>query len=55
MSSLVLTHTRFQLTETFRTPIALIGSTFFPAASMVFFVIPFVGSDPSTRPSPRRR
>ena len=46
MSSLVLTHTRFQLTETFRTPIALIGSTFFPAASMVFFVIPFVGSDP---------
>jgi len=46
MSSLVLTHTRFQLTETFRTPIALIGSAFFPAASMVFFVIPFVGSDP---------
>src|SRR5919205_1190935 len=46
MSSLVLTHTRFQLTETLRTPIALIGSAFFPAASMVFFVIPFVGSDP---------
>jgi ABC-2 type transport system permease protein len=46
VSSLVLTHARFQLTETFRIPIALIGSAFFPAASMVFFVIPFVGSDP---------
>lgn len=46
MTSLVLTHTRFQLIETFRIPIALIGSAFFPAASMVFFVIPFVGSDP---------
>jgi ABC-2 type transport system permease protein len=46
MSSLVLTHSRFQLTEIVRTPIALIGSAFFPAASMVFFVIPFVGDDP---------
>jgi ABC-2 type transport system permease protein len=45
MTSLVLTHTRFQLTDTFRTPIAVIGSMFFPAASMVFFVVPFVGSD----------
>lgn len=47
MTSLVLTYTRFQLTDTFRTPIAVIGSLFFPAASMVFFVIPFVGSDPT--------
>ncbi len=46
MTSLVLTNARFQLTETFRIPIAIIGSAFFPAASMVFFVIPFVGSDP---------
>jgi ABC-2 type transport system permease protein len=46
MSSLVLTHARFQLLETVRIPIALIGSTFFPAASMLFFVVPFVGGDP---------
>jgi ABC-2 type transport system permease protein len=46
MSSLALTHARFQLTETLRIPIALVGSTFFPAASMLFFVVPFVGDDP---------
>jgi ABC-2 type transport system permease protein len=46
MSSLVLTHARFQLTETLRMPMALIGSAFFPAASMLFFVVPFVGNDP---------
>ncbi|MFI7602841.1 ABC transporter permease [Actinoplanes sp. NPDC049681] len=45
MSSLALTHARFQLTETLRIPMALIGSAFFPAASMIFFVVPFVGSD----------
>jgi ABC-2 type transport system permease protein len=46
MSSLALTHARFQLTETLRIPIALVGSAFFPAASMLFFVVPFVGDDP---------
>jgi ABC-2 type transport system permease protein len=46
MSSLVLTHTRFQLLETFRIPIAVIGSAFWPAASMLAFVVPFVGHDP---------
>jgi ABC-2 type transport system permease protein len=45
MSSLALTHARFQLTETFRMPIALVGSAFFPAVSMLFFVVPFVGYD----------
>jgi ABC-2 type transport system permease protein len=46
MTSLALTHARFQLLETVRIPIALIGSAFFPAASMLFFVVPFVGDDP---------
>jgi ABC-2 type transport system permease protein len=44
--ALVLTHARFQLLETARTPIAIIGSAFWPAASMLAFVVPFVGSDP---------
>jgi ABC-2 type transport system permease protein len=43
---LALVHARFQLLETVRIPIALIGSAFFPAASMLFFVVPFVGNDP---------
>ncbi|AGZ38596.1 ABC transporter permease [Actinoplanes friuliensis] len=46
MASLALTHARFQLLETVRIPMALIGSAFFPAFSMIFFVVPFVGSDP---------
>lgn len=46
MTSLALTHARFQLLETVRIPIALIGSAFFPAASMLFFVVPFAGGDP---------
>jgi ABC-2 type transport system permease protein len=45
MSSLALIHARFQLIEVFRIPMALIGSAFFPAASMIFFVVPFVGND----------
>jgi len=44
--SLVLTNTRFHLLETLRVPIAVLGSTFFPAASMLFFVVPFAGDDP---------
>jgi ABC-2 type transport system permease protein len=46
MSSLVLTHTRYQLLETVRIPIAVIGSAFWPAASMLAFVVPFAGDDP---------
>jgi ABC-2 type transport system permease protein len=45
MTSLALTHAKFQLLETVRIPIAVIGSAFFPAASMLFFVVPFVGND----------
>jgi ABC-2 type transport system permease protein len=45
--SLTLVHARFQLIETVRIPIALIGSAFFPAASMLFFVVPFAGNDPT--------
>jgi ABC-2 type transport system permease protein len=44
--ALALTHARFHLLETLRVPIAVIGSTFFPAASMLFFVVPFAGHDP---------
>ena len=46
MTTLALTHARFQLLETIRVPIALVGSAFFPAASMLFFVVPFAGDDP---------
>jgi ABC-2 type transport system permease protein len=47
MSALTLTHARFLLLETVRVPVALIGSVFFPAASMLFFVVPFSGDDPT--------
>jgi ABC-2 type transport system permease protein len=47
MSSLALTHAKFQLIETVRIPMALIGSAFFPAASMIFFVVPFIGDNPT--------
>ncbi|MBE1485690.1 ABC transporter permease [Plantactinospora soyae] len=43
---LSLVHARYQLLETFRIPIAIVGSAFFPAASMLFFVVPFSGNDP---------
>jgi ABC-2 type transport system permease protein len=46
MSTLTLTHAKVQLIETFRIPIAVIGSAFWPAASMLAFVVPFVGDDP---------
>ncbi|SNY68006.1 ABC transporter permease [Paractinoplanes atraurantiacus] len=46
MSSLALTHARFQLVETVRIPIAIFGSAFFPAAAMLAFVVPFAGGDP---------
>ncbi|GAB3156129.1 ABC transporter permease [Micromonospora sonneratiae] len=43
---LALVHAKYQLLETIRIPVAVIGSTFFPAASMLFFVVPFAGDDP---------
>ncbi|GAB3818306.1 ABC transporter permease [Micromonospora zhanjiangensis] len=43
---LALVHARYQLLETVRIPIAVVGSAFFPAASMLFFVVPFAGDDP---------
>jgi ABC-2 type transport system permease protein len=43
---LALVHARYQLLETIRIPIAVVGTTFFPAASMLFFVVPFAGDDP---------
>jgi ABC-2 type transport system permease protein len=45
MTSLVLTHAKFQFIETVRIPIAVVGSAFWPAASMLAFVVPFVGKD----------
>ncbi|RKN48361.1 ABC transporter permease [Micromonospora endolithica] len=43
---LVLVHTRYQLLEIVRIPVAIFGSAFFPAAAMLFFVVPFAGKDP---------
>ncbi len=44
--TLALTNARFHLLETVRIPVALIGTIFFPAVSMLFFVVPFAGDDP---------
>jgi ABC-2 type transport system permease protein len=46
MTTLTLVHARYQLLETIRIPVAVIGTAFFPAASMLFFVVPFAGDDP---------
>lgn len=46
MIALTLTHARYHMLETVRVPVAVIGMTFFPAASMLFFVVPFVGDNP---------
>lgn len=46
MTTLTLTHAKFQIIEISRIPIAIIGSAFWPAASMLAFVVPFVGSEP---------
>ncbi|MFI6290256.1 ABC transporter permease [Nonomuraea sp. NPDC050790] len=46
MSSLILAHTRFLMIEQFRVPIGLVASSFFPAAAMLAFVVPFAGDDP---------
>lgn len=44
--SLTLVHARYQLLETVRIPIAVVATVFFPSAAMLFFVVPFAGSDP---------
>ena len=44
---LALVHARYQLLEIIRIPVAVFGSAFFPAASMLFFVVPFAGDDPT--------
>ena len=43
---LALVNARFTLIETVRIPIAVIGTVFFPAVTMIFFVVPFAGDDP---------
>lgn len=45
--SLVLTHARYQFAETLRIPVAVIATVFFPAASMLFFVVPNTADDPA--------
>ncbi|MEU0152966.1 ABC transporter permease [Micromonospora fulviviridis] len=42
---LALVHARYQLLEIVRIPVAVVGSAFFPAAAMLFFVVPFAGDD----------
>lgn len=46
--SLTLLHTKYNLVETARIPIAVIGSLVFPALSLLFFVVPqrVVANDP---------
>ncbi|HEX4814656.1 MAG TPA: ABC transporter permease, partial [Nonomuraea sp.] len=46
MPSLALAHTRYLITEQIRVPIGLLASSFFPAVSMLAFVVPFAGDDP---------
>ncbi|MGC5332021.1 ABC transporter permease [Micromonospora sp. DT62] len=43
---LALVHARYQLLETVRIPVAVVGSAFFPAVAMLFFVVPFARKDP---------
>jgi ABC-2 type transport system permease protein len=43
---LALVNARFTLIETVRIPIAIIGTVFFPAVTMLFFVVPFAGDQP---------
>ncbi|WP_319459707.1 ABC transporter permease [Micromonospora sp. RTP1Z1] len=44
---LTLVHARYQLLTIIRIPVAVVGSAFFPAAAMLFFVVPFAGDDPA--------
>jgi ABC-2 type transport system permease protein len=43
---LALVNARFTLIETVRIPIAVMGTVFFPAITMIFFVVPFAGDQP---------
>lgn len=43
--SIALVHAKYLFLETVRIPIAVIAPAFFPAASMLFFVVPFAGDD----------
>lgn len=45
--SLTLHHTRYELVQLSRIPIAIIGAAFFPAASLFFFVVPNTRDDPA--------
>ncbi|GIH97010.1 ABC transporter permease [Planobispora siamensis] len=45
MSSLILAHTRYLVIEQIRVPIGILASAFFPAVSMLAFVVPFTGQD----------
>ena len=47
-TGLTLVHTKYQLIETARVPIAIIGGLLFPALSLLFFVVPqrAVAEDP---------
>ncbi|GII05921.1 ABC transporter permease [Planobispora takensis] len=45
MPSLILAHTRYLVIEQIRVPIGILASAFFPAVSMVAFVVPFTGQD----------
>lgn len=48
VASLTLTHAKYSLIETARTPIAVIGTLVFPALALLFFVVPqaSVSQDP---------
>lgn len=50
---LIWLHTRFNILETVRIPIAVIGNLLFPSLAMVFFVVPNpqVGGDPAVATS----
>lgn len=48
MSSLTMTYTRRQLAETLRTPVMFLTVVLVPVAVMLFFIVPFVGDNPST-------
>ena len=41
--SLAMLHAKYNLIETARIPIALIGALVFPALALLFFVVPQIG------------
>ena len=43
-----MTYTRRQLAETLRTPVMFLTVVLVPVAVMLFFIVPFVGDNPST-------